>query len=94
VAFQSGKYTKAHKRYACIKPLRNALYQFAWQSTKEAWALEHCQRKRRAGKSHSVALRSLAKEWVRLIHAIWRNEHPSNEAIFRAAQEAHARPAA
>jgi transposase len=33
VAFQSGTYAKAHKRYACLKPLRNALYQFAWQST-------------------------------------------------------------
>jgi transposase len=40
VAFQSGNYAKAHKRYACLKPLRNALYQFAWQSTlQEPWAL-------------------------------------------------------
>jgi transposase len=94
VAFQSGKYCKAHKRYACIKPLRNALYQFAWQSTKEAWALEYYQRKRREGKSHSVALRALANQWVRLIHAMWRTEQPYDEAIFRTAQEAHARPAA
>jgi Transposase/Transposase IS116/IS110/IS902 family len=94
VAFQSGKYTKAHKRYAGIKPLRNALYQFAWQSTKEAWALEYYQRKRREGKSHSVALRALANQWVRLIHAMWRNEQPYDEAIFRTAQETHARPAA
>ena len=35
VAFQSGNYAKAHKRYACSKPLRNALYQFAWQSALE-----------------------------------------------------------
>ncbi len=42
VAFQSGNYAKAHKRYACVKPLRNVLYQFAWQSTKqEAWALAY-----------------------------------------------------
>jgi transposase len=96
VAFQSGKYRKAHKRYACIKPLRNALYQFAWQSTiaKELWARDYYQRKRREGKSHSVALRALANQWVRLIHAMWRTEQPYNEAVFRAAQEAHARPAA
>jgi transposase len=96
VAFQSGKYHKAHKRYACIKPLRNALYQFAWQSTiaKEGWALDYYQRKRREGKSHSVALRALANQWVRLIHAMWRSEQPYNAAVFRAAQEAHARPAA
>jgi len=33
VMFQSGAYAKAHRRYACIKPLRNAMQQFAWQST-------------------------------------------------------------
>lgn len=93
VAFQSGKYMKAHTRYACIKPLRNALYQFAWQSTKQSWALEYYQRKRREGKSHSVALRALANQWVRLIHAMWRTQQPYDEAIFRAAQHAHARAA-
>lgn len=40
VPFQSGKYAKAHTRFACVKPLRHHLHQFAWQSTmKEAWAL-------------------------------------------------------
>ena len=40
VPFQSGNYAQAHQRLACLKPLRNALYQFAWQSTQqEAWAL-------------------------------------------------------
>ena len=29
VPFESGKYAKAHKRRACIKPLRNVLYHFA-----------------------------------------------------------------
>jgi hypothetical protein len=76
--------------------LRNALYQFAWQSTiaKVAWALDYYQRKRREGKSHSVAVRALANQWVRLIHAMWRSQRPYDEAIFPAAQEAHARPAA
>jgi transposase len=41
VAFQSGNYAKAHKRYACVKPLRNVLYEFAWQTTlTETWALD------------------------------------------------------
>jgi len=40
VLFESGRYSKAHRRLGCIKPLRNALQQFAGQSTqKEAWAL-------------------------------------------------------
>jgi transposase len=29
VPYESGKYAKPHRRYACIKPLRNALQQFA-----------------------------------------------------------------
>ena len=42
VPYESGNYAKPHRRYACIKPLRNALQQFAWQSTKtESWALEY-----------------------------------------------------
>jgi hypothetical protein len=40
VLFQSGNYSKPHRRLGCIKPLRNALHQCAWQSTlQEEWAL-------------------------------------------------------
>jgi len=92
VAFQSGNYAKAHKRYACLKPLRNALYQFAWQSTlKEPWALAYYQRKRAEGKSHTVAVRALANVWVRIIHAMWLNHTCYDPATFEAAQRAHAK---
>ncbi|MHB8599572.1 MAG: transposase [Ktedonobacteraceae bacterium] len=41
VLYQSGMYSKAHRRLGGIKPLRNALHQFAWQTTQcEAWAKE------------------------------------------------------
>jgi len=91
VAFQSGNYAKAHKRYACLKPLRNALYQFAWQSTKqEAWALAYYRRKRAEGKSHSVAVRALANVWVRIIYRMWVNKTSYETATFEAARLAHA----
>ena len=95
VAFQSGNYAKAHKRYACLKPLRNVLHQFAWQSTRqESWALAYYQRKRTEGKSHSMAVRALANVWVRIIYAIW-FEHTSYEtATFEQAQHRHASRAA
>ena len=65
VPFQSGNFAKAHKRFACLKPLRNHLHQFAWQSTmKEEWALAYYQRKRAEGKTHSMAVRALANVWV------------------------------
>lgn len=95
VLFQSGMYLKAHRRYGCIKPLRNALHQFAWQSTRqEAWARDYYQRKRAAGKSHTVAVRALANVWLRIIFAMWLKHECYQAAIFQTARHAHARNAA
>ena len=91
VPSQSGNYAKAYKRFACVKPLRNALYQFAWQSTRqEAWALAYYQRKRAEGKSHSMAVRALANVWVRIIYRMWVTKSCYETAIFEAAKRAHA----
>lgn len=95
VIFQSGTYARIHRRYACVKPLRNALHQFAWQSTQtQTWALEYYQRKRKEGKSHSVAVRALANVWVRVIYAMWHKSEPYQSAIFETAQQQHTRRAA
>ena len=95
VAFQSGKFAKVHRRYACNKVLRNAFYQFAWQSTRaEPWALGYYQRKRQEGKTHTVAVRSLANQWVRILFAAWMNRQTYESAIFLAAQQAHGSHAA
>ncbi len=91
VPFESGNYAKAHKRFACLKPLRNALHQFAWQSTQhEAWALAYYQRKRAEGKTHSMALRALANVWVRIIYRMWVDKTDYQTATFEAARRAHA----
>jgi transposase len=90
VTYQSGKYAKAHRRYACVKPLRNALFQFAWQSTfQEPWAATYYQRKRQEGKTHSMAVRALANVWVRVIQAMWCHQRPYRADIFLVAQQAH-----
>ncbi len=95
VIFQSGTYTRIHRRYACVKPLRNALHQFAWQTTQsEPWALEYYQRKRKEGKSHTVAVRALANIWVRLIYAMWQKSECYQTATFEQARQLHARRAA
>jgi len=95
VLFQSGNYAKAHRRTACLKPLRNAMQHFAWQSTlQEPWALAYYQRKRMEGKSHSVALRTLANVWLRIIYAMWRDHTPYERATFEAAQRKKLRQAA
>jgi transposase len=91
VLFQSGTYQKAHRRLGCIKPWRNALHQFAWQSThQEAWAKEYYQRKRAEGKSHSVAVRALANVWARILYASWKRQEPYHTTTFEQAQRAHA----
>jgi hypothetical protein len=78
VTFASGNYAKAHKRYACLKPLRNALHQFAWLSTQqEGWARCYYQRKRAEGKSHSMAVRALANGWVRIVRHVGAHEIPA-----------------
>jgi transposase len=96
VAFQSGNLCAAHRRRACNKALRASLHHFAWESVRccESWADAYYQRKRREGKSHSVAVRALANQWVRLIYAIWLKRGIYDAAIFHAAQQAHAHPAA
>jgi transposase len=95
VLFQSGMYSKAHRRLGCIKPLRNALHQFAWQTTQsEPWARQYYQRKRAAGKSHTVAVRALANVWVRIIFAMWVHHRCYEASTFETTQQQHARRAA
>jgi transposase len=90
VLYQSGNYQKAHRRVACLKVLRNALYQFAWQSTlTEPWAKDYYRRKRAQGKSHSVAVRALSNTWVRILYAMWLAHAPYERTIFEAAQGMH-----
>ena len=90
VLFQSGLYSKPHRRLGCIKPLRNALRSFAWHSTQqEAWARAYDESKRAAGKSHSVAVRALSNIWVRIIFAMLRSHEPYSSATFEQAQHLH-----
>ncbi len=91
VPFQSGNYAQAHKRFACLKPLRNVLHQFAWQSMRqEAWAASYYRRKRAEGKTHSMAVRALANVWVRIIYRMWVSKTCYQTATFVTAKLAHA----
>ena len=91
VPSESGNYAKAHKRFACSKPLRNALHQFARATTQyEAWALDYYRRKRAQGKTHSMAVRALANVWVRIISRRWVRKTSYQTATFEAARHAHA----
>lgn len=91
VLYQSGMYQKAHRRLGCIKPWRNALFQFADRSRRwEPWAEEYYQRKRAEGKSYTVAVRALANSWARILFAVWKTRQRYCTATFEAAQRTHA----
>ncbi len=92
VLYESGKYSKPHRRHACIKPLRNAIHQFAWQSTQaEAWARAYYDRKRNEGKSHTVAVRALSNVWARILFAMRRTSTCYQTTTFEGAQHLHAK---
>lgn len=91
VLFQSGNYSKPHRRLGCIKPLRNALYQFAWLSTnQECWAKAYYERKRAEGKSHSVAVRALSNIWARIMFAMLKSHTSYVSTTFETAKQLHA----
>jgi len=96
VLFQSGNSSKPHRRLGCIKPLRNALHQFARPRTlQEEWALAYYERKRaRCGKSHSVAVRALSNIWARIIFAMRKSHEPYDRTTFEKARHLHAPKAA
>ncbi len=95
VAYQSGEYSRARKRSACSKPFRDALYQFAWLSTQsEPWAADYYARKRREGKTHTMGVRALGNQWVRIIHALWVKREAYDRAVFLQARRDHAPRAA
>jgi hypothetical protein len=92
VLIQSGNSAKVRTRTACVKPLRNAMYQFAWlASMQDPWSAAYYQRKRREGKSHTMAVRALANTWLRIIFALWQQHARYDPAIFEAAQQQHAK---
>jgi transposase len=96
VLFASGNYSKPHRRLGCIKPLRNALHQFARPRTlQEEWALAYYERKRaRCGKSHSVAVGALSNIWARIIFAMLQSHTSYDCTTFETARHRHAPKAA
>jgi transposase len=95
VVYQSGAFRGVRRRVACVNALRQALYHFARESVLcEDWASAYYKRKRQQGKTHAMALRALANQWVRIIYAVWVTRAPYDAATFAAAQRAHAPHAA
>lgn len=86
----SGTTRTVHVRRACIHPLRETMWQFAFCSLQHSpWAREYYNRARARGKRHAEAVRMLANVWLRIIIAMRRDHQAYDEAIFLKAREGH-----
>ena len=74
VTQQSGGACRVCFRFACDTSFRDCLHQLAFVSLRQAdWAQAYYADHRDQGKNHPHALRCLAKVWLKIIHAMWRD---------------------
>ncbi len=86
----SGATRTVHVRRACIRPLRETMWQFAFCSLPMCpWAKQYYQSARQRGKRHAEAIRMLGNVWLRIIIAMRRDHQGYDEAIFLKAREVH-----
>jgi transposase/transposase IS116/IS110/IS902 family protein len=82
----SGKHRVVKMRFHCNRRARHVLHQYAQCSRRKcAWAEAFYQQQRKAGKTHSGALRSLANKWLRILFRMWQERQPYEEARYLAA---------
>jgi transposase len=86
----SGTARTVRFRRACIHPLREVMWHFAFCNVKQcAWANAYYRRARQRGKKHAEAIRMLGNVWLRIIIAMRRGHRLYDETIFLKAREAH-----
>ena len=85
ITIRSGKSLKVRRRRACNHKLHSALIFFAFASLKikNCWARDYYTSKRVGGMRHYVALRCLAKRWLKIIRRIWLDRVPYDEQLHR-----------
>lgn len=88
VTISSGKTKRVRQRRACDHTFRQALVHFAFNTAfcDGCWAVQFYQRKRSEGATHYVALRCLAKRWLKILHRIWKDRTTYNEQLHQANQ--------
>jgi len=88
VTIASGKTKRVRQRRACDHTFRQALVHFAFNTAfcDGCWAVQFYQKKRSEGATHYVALRCLAKRWLKILHRIWKDRTTYNEQLHQANQ--------
>ncbi|MEO1134816.1 MAG: IS110 family transposase, partial [Cyanobacteria bacterium J06639_1] len=78
---KSSKKEWIHWRYSCPKFLRQTFVEWANRSRNFSfWASEFYDLQRQRGKTHQMAIRSLAFKWIRILFRCWQERQPYDEA--------------
>jgi len=85
VTKQSGNKKSVRRRRGCDHFVCQVLTQFAHctAQVQDSWAREFYQAKRTAGVAHHTILRQLARQWVRILCAIWRDDTTYDETLHQ-----------
>lgn len=76
VTRRSGPLVRAHFRFACSKPFRRVMQEFARASARpnqSAWARAYVSNQIERGHSPSRAYRALANRWLKIIYRMWQD---------------------
>ena len=80
----SGKMRVVQRRFACNRPLRQALIQWAFCSLqRSAWAKEFYTSRRDSGQGHQQILRALANRWLEILHHLLATGQRYDETIHQ-----------
>lgn len=88
VTLASGKRRGVVFRLACNRRLRHAVTLFANNSRHQSpWAADVYDRARQRGCHHALAVRILARAWIRVLWRCWNDGVPYQPQVHRAAQQ-------
>lgn len=93
VTERSGNKQWVHWRYSCPRFLRQTFVEWASESIRFSfWARAFYQLQRERGKTHQMAVRSLAFKWIRVLFRCWQERTPYDEAKYLLALKAKGSP--
>lgn len=89
---QSGKQRQVRRRRGCDHFVSQVLLQFAFNTVQRegSWAAEMYRAKRDARCDHYTSLRAIARVWVKICCAMWRDNTRYDEALHRTRRQAAA----
>ena len=93
VTERSGNKLWVHWRYSCPRFLRQTFVEWANETIRFSfWAKAFYQLQRERGKTHQMAVRSLAFKWARILFRCWQERVPYDEAKYLMALKAKGSP--